>query len=201
MCHHYKAARRLPEHFVAEFSLPTNLQRVFADAAADAYPLKPVGGLRVSSGGELEAFVAEWGLLPRWWKPSDKTPKRAKFQRQTFNARSETAATKPTFRDAMKKRRCLLPFDQFEEKGHYFGIGEPISFAGLWESWRGEDGEVETVTLLTTEPNAEVRGVGHNRMPVLLTTAESRRDWLVEGAEAVELGPFADGVLTVSKAG
>lgn len=167
---------------------------------SSAYPLKSVGGLRVDSEGDLEAFVAEWSLLPSWWKPSDKSPKQSSFQRRTFNARSETAASKPTFRDAMKKRRCLLPFDEFEEKGHYFGVGEPINFAGLWESCRGEDGEIETVTLLTTEPNAEVRGVGHHRMPVLLTTAESRRDWLVEGADAIDLGPLADGVLRVAEA-
>ncbi|MEO0531957.1 MAG: SOS response-associated peptidase [Planctomycetota bacterium] len=202
MCHHYRAAKALPEHFVAEFSLPTNLRTLFSDAPDDAYPLKRVPALRVDRNGDLEAFLPEWGLLPRWWKPSDKAPKRARFQRQTFNARSETAATKPAFRDAMKRRRCLLPLIEFFERDHYFGLRdggepEPISFAGLWESWRGEDGEVETATLLTCEPNAEVRAVGHHRMPVLLTTPEQRRDWLVQGPGAVTLSAIAEGRLSV----
>lgn len=200
MCHHYRAAKALPEHFVAEFSLPTNLRAVWANATDDAYPLRRVPGLRVAQTGELEAFAAEWGLLPRWWKPSDKTPKRAKFQRQTFNARCETAATKPAFRDAMKRRRCLLPLDEFSEKDHYFGVGEPFSFAGLWESWLGEEGGVETVTLLTCEPNAEVRDVGHHRMPVLLTTPAARRDWLLQSAAGDLLAPLPDGVLSTRPA-
>ena len=200
MCHHYRLAKQLPDDFVAEFSLPANFRTLFSDVPSAAYPLRTVPALRIDDAGELAAFTPEWGLLPRWWKPSGKTPKRATFQRMTFNARSESAAEKPTFRDAMKKRRCLLPFDQFFEKDHYFGIGEPISFAGLWESWLGEDGELETVTLLTTEPNAEVRGVGHHRMPVLLTTPDSRRDWLVSGADAIDRQPLADGVLAVEPA-
>ncbi|MEO1496199.1 MAG: SOS response-associated peptidase family protein [Planctomycetota bacterium] len=145
----------------------------------------------------MEAFGAEWGLLPHWWKPSDKQPKRSAFQRKTINARSETAAEKPTFRDAMRKRRCLLPMDEFFERDHYFGVGEPIAFAGLWESWCGEDGEIETVTLLTTTPNSDVRGVGHHRMPVLLTTPDRRRDWIVSGADEEMHEPTQDGKLVV----
>lgn len=208
MCHHYLAADNLPEHFVAEFPLRTNQRKAIDDLVAGmkgaaAWPLRPVPGLRIDDAGELVAFSAEWGLLPRWWKPSDKTPKRSTYQRKTFNARSETAAEKPTFRDAWKRRRCLLPMAEFDEKGHYFGMGEPIAFAGLWETWQGDDAEVVTATLLTCEPNAEVRGVGHHRMPVLLTTPDDRRRWLVEGAEGPDdplLRPLADGVLSVSPA-
>lgn len=201
VCHHYRAAKFVPEHFVAEFSLKANQRTLFAELSAEqgeggAWPLKPTPGLRVDADGELEAFAAEWGLLPFWWKPSDAAKKRSAFQRKTINARAETAAEKPTFRDAWKRRRCLLPCDEFFERGFYFGIGEPMAFAGLWESWRGGDGDAATsCTLLTTEPCAEVRGVGHHRMPVLLTTPEERWRWLAADGDAALLRPLADGRL------
>lgn len=206
MCHHYRNAANLPAHFVEEYHLRPDQRTLFDKLAAElkdggAWPLKTVPALRIDDAGELEAFGAEWGLLPRWWKPSDKQPTRAAFQRGTFNARSETAATKPTFRSAMKDRRCLVPFLEFHEKDHYFGIGEPMAFAGLWESWLGEHGDVLSVTFLTTEPNAEVRSVGHDRMPLLLDTPEVRRRWMVEGADDEMLKPFADGVLSIRAIG
>ena len=100
------------------------------------------------------------------------------------------------------RRRCLLPADEFFEKGHYFHLPNhrPFAFAGLWERWRSEDGDVCTCTLLTTEPNAEVRSVGHHRMPVLLTSKKDYQRWLdpeiVERAPLEELmRPKADGEL------
>jgi putative SOS response-associated peptidase YedK len=166
-----------------------------------AWPLSIVPALRIDEAGELETFGAEWGLLPRWWKPSDRQTKRSEFQRSTFNARSETAATKPTFRSAMKDRRCLVPFLEFHEKDHFFGTGEPMAFAGLWESWLGEVGDVLSVTFLTTEPNAEVSSVGHDRMPVLLDTPDVRRRWLVDGADDEMLTSFPDGRLSIRPKG
>jgi putative SOS response-associated peptidase YedK len=94
-------------------------------------------------------------------------------------------------------RRCLVPFMEFHERDHYFGTGEPMAFAGLWESWRGEDSDILTVTFLTTEPNAEVASVGHDRMPVLLATVGDRRRWLVDGPNDEMLRPFPDGVLAI----
>lgn len=205
MCHHYLAAKSVPERFVAEFSIRENQRALFTSVAdslknGGAWPLSVVPALRVDPEGELEAFGAEWGLLPRWWKPSGKTPKRAKFQRQTFNARSETAATKPAFRDAWRHRRCLLPLLAFFEKDHFFGVGEPMSFAGLWETWSGEDGELTTATLLTCEPNAEVRGVGHHRVPVLLRTPEDRLAWLSSSDDERLVRPTENGVFAVRPA-
>ncbi|MEQ8848407.1 SOS response-associated peptidase [Botrimarina sp.] len=209
MCHHYRAAATLPAHFVDEFSIRESQRRLFEDLAADlkdrgAWPLKTVPALRIDPSGELEVFAAEWGLLPGWWKPSDKTPKRSTFQRKTINARSETAASKPTFRDAWRRRRCLLPLEEFFERGHYFALDDtrpPMAFAGLWERWTGAaDGDVHSVTLLTTEPNSDVRSVGHHRMPCLLTTPDERRRWLTEGADTTVdplLRPIGDVRLAV----
>lgn len=201
MCHHYLVPEDLPEGWVFAFSLSEDQRQAYVAYAGKlknhaAWPLKRLPGLRVDNSGELEAFDAEWGLLPRWWKPSDKTPKRAAFQRKTINARCETAHEKPTFREAIQKRRCLLPVSEFEEKKHYFATGEPMAFAGLWESWLAEEGELLTCTLLTTEPNAEVRAVGHHRMPVLLTTPEARSRWLVDGPDEEMMHSLADGVLS-----
>ncbi|MGL4512681.1 MAG: SOS response-associated peptidase [Lacipirellulaceae bacterium] len=217
MCHHFNNAAKLPAHFVAEYSLRENQRTLFSELATasgdlGAWPLRTIPALRLDGegpGASLEVFVAEWGLLPGWWKPSERTPKRQAFQRQTINARSETAHEKPTFRDAMRRRRCLIPCGEFFERGHYFRLAgserleadgadpEPIAFAGLWETWRdapssGEPVTLTTATLLTTEPNAEVRAVGHHRMPVLLTTPEARRAWLVEGPSPGLLVPLAD---------
>ncbi len=209
MCHYYQTQAEVPDDFVLGFLPPEPLANHLGPIVdglkyGGAYPLNTVPTLRIGDDGNLEPFGAEWGLLPSWWKPSDKTPKRSSFQRKTFNARSETAAEKPSFRDAWRKRRCLLPFSEFEEKKHLFGLGYPIAFAGLWESWLGESGPIETVTLLTTRPNAEVESVGHHRMPCLLTTPELRRRWLVDGAEdgnAQLLAPVKDALLSVRPIG
>src|SRR5438309_32624 len=101
--------------------------------------------------------MLRWGLLPAWVKDP------AKVQ-QPINAKAETAAEKPMFRDAFKRRRCLVPADGFYEwkQGEggkqpvyiHMKDGEPFAIAGLWEHWVGQDGQViESCTLLTTEPN------------------------------------------------
>src|SRR4029079_19255736 len=123
---------------------------------AGFYPLATVPIIRLDDQGEREMVGAEWGLLPFWWKPSDKVPKRAAFQRKTFNARCETIDTTPSYREAFKRRRCLLPAGEFFEKNFYlhFADDRTFEFAGLWESWKGGEGKtVESCTLLTTEPN------------------------------------------------
>jgi putative SOS response-associated peptidase YedK len=122
--------------------------------------------------GNREFALLRWGLVPFWAKD-------AKLAFSTINARAEEAATKPAFREALKKRRCLVPAAAFYEwqrldakpkKSFAIALisGEPYAFAGLWESWRPKDGEpLETFTILTTEPN-ELMAPIHNRMPVIL---------------------------------
>jgi putative SOS response-associated peptidase YedK len=95
-----------------------------------------------------------------------------------INARSETAATLPAFRDALKSRRCLVPANGFYEWRRTDGQkqpfcfevtdGELFAFAGLWERWKNPNGEwVKSFSVLTTIPNA-VTSLVHNRMPVIL---------------------------------
>lgn len=180
MCHHYRGARNPPAHLADEFSVRMNLKQLELPVG-DYWPLKPVPVVRLDDQGERELVVCEWGLLPFWWKPSDKITKRSAFQRKTINARSETVDTTASYREAFKRRRCLMPAEEFFEKGHYFKFADDrtFAFAGLWESWKGGDGEiVESCTLLTTEPNELVKSVGHHRMPVLLSAEDAWRAWL-----------------------
>lgn len=114
----------------------------------------------------------KWGLIPAWSKD-------ASFAAKTINARAESIDEKPTFRDAFKKRSCIIPANGFYEwqktasgkQPYYFYMKdrEPFGFAGLWESWTDKStGEaIETATIITTEAN-EILGKVHHRMPVIV---------------------------------
>jgi len=128
-----------------------------------------------------------WGLIPSWAKnPSIAT--------STINAKSETAATKPAFRDPFKFRRCLIPADAFYEwkrtgsskQPYCFEVreGELFAFAGIWDGWKDPTGNwVKTCSILTTTPNAVTRAV-HGRMPVILDPG-SYNLWLDPGMQNV----------------
>jgi putative SOS response-associated peptidase YedK len=113
-----------------------------------------------------------------------------------INARAETLAEKPAFREALEKRRCVIPADGFYEwRKNPDGTKTPIyttlkslrgfAFAGLWESWKGPDGKiVTTCTIITTAPNALLAPI-HNRMPAILSP-EGVRQWLDPGPHTAE---------------
>jgi putative SOS response-associated peptidase YedK len=123
-------------------------------------------------GGHRQMVQVRWGLVPAWSKdgPSGKP---------LINARSETAAQKPSFRTAFRKHRCLLPADGFYEwfrpktgpKQAYWvhtATGDPFVMAGLWDRWTAPDGSVlDSVAILTTAANRPMAQV-HDRMPVIL---------------------------------
>jgi len=133
-----------------------------------------------------------WGLLPGWVDDPDDFPR-------PINARAETVAEKPSFRDAFADRRCLVLADGFYEwQGHRgskqpYRIaradGEPFAFAGLWETWGSNGGTLRTTTIVTTASNETV-GAVHDRMPVILEPDEERR-WLA-GDDADELRSMLD---------
>jgi putative SOS response-associated peptidase YedK len=118
-----------------------------------------------------ELSLVRWGLIPWWAKDSSGSA-------GMINARSETAATKPAFRCALKLRRCLIPADGFyewkrngkEKQPYCFEVndGQLFAFAGIWERWKDPGGQtLETCSILTTTPNAVTAAV-HDRMPVIL---------------------------------
>lgn len=122
------------------------------------------------------ADLLRWGLVPAWAKDE-------KIGYKMINARAETAFEKPSFKNAIRSRRCIVPLSGFfewkkdpQKKRPYklFLKDRPImSVAGLWETWRDQ---LQTFTILTTEANELVRNV-HDRMPVILS--ESDEDaWL-----------------------
>jgi putative SOS response-associated peptidase YedK len=115
--------------------------------------------------------LVRWGLIPSWAKDSSAAARMT-------NARSETAATKPAFRDALRSRRCLIPADGFYQRQrtgktkqpYCFEVddGQLFAFAGIWDRWKDASGNaVETCSILTTTPNAVTSPI-HDRMPVIL---------------------------------
>jgi putative SOS response-associated peptidase YedK len=140
-----------------------------------------------------------WGLIPSWWK------KTAKEVPSTFNARAETVATKPMFRAAFKRGRCLIPASGYFEwrptpagKQPYYisaANGSVLSMAGLWDQWTDiETGaRVRSCTIIVTSANSITRAI-HDRMPVLIEPKDFG-PWLSGAAGTELLGPAPDDYL------
>src|SRR5215212_1970678 len=133
-------------------------------------PTQPVPIVRMVEGNRQLALV-RWGLIPVWVKD----PRAFSL---VINARGESVLDKPAFRNAMKYRRCLFAADGFyewkregEHKGPHFvrlKSGQPLAFAGLWESWMGPNGEeMETAAIVTTTASRSIAHI-HDRMPVIV---------------------------------
>jgi putative SOS response-associated peptidase YedK len=141
-----------------------------------------------SKEGEPRGELLRWGLVPFWAKDP-------KVGYKMINARAETVADKPAFRDALKTRRCLIVADGFYEwranparpsgRKQPFHItradGAPFAFAGLWASWHGDGDEaLRSCTIITTEANDLLRDI-HDRMPVILPDQDAEEAWLDHG--------------------
>jgi putative SOS response-associated peptidase YedK len=132
-----------------------------------------------------------WGLVPPWAKEGSMGAK-------LINARCETLADKPAFRTSFKKRRCLVLADGFYEWKKNAGgkipiyirfkTGRPFAFAGLWDRWRGLEGEMESFCIITSEPNSLLEDI-HDRMPVIVRE-EDYPCWLDPEAGIKALEPF-----------
>jgi putative SOS response-associated peptidase YedK len=154
-------------------------------------PTQPVAVVRAGEAGR-ELVRLRWGLVPPWSRDLKQAP---------INAHAETAADKPMFRAALRKRRCLVPASGFYEwlalagekrkQPYCFRPRDemPWAFAGLWERWQGPDGSVESCCILTTTANEVVRPV-HDRMPVIVP----RQHWAAwldpQAQDAGELAPL-----------
>jgi putative SOS response-associated peptidase YedK len=166
---------------------PQTLSRIFGRYQGDDFPPRyniapsqPVLIVRIGVRGEREFRLVRWGLIPSWAKDPPQYG-------MLVNARSETAAEKPSFRGAMRHRRCLIPTTGYYEwtggrssrQPHLIKLDDQPVFAmaGLWEAWLGADGsEIETMAILTTAANADVVSI-HDRMPVVIEPEHYDR-WL-----------------------
>ena len=134
-------------------------------------PTQPIAAVPNDGRNAIDHFV--WGLIPFWAKDPS-------IGSKMINARAETLAEKASFKNAFKRRRCLILADGFYEwtavpgqkakQPYYLRLEDdsPFAFAGLWEEWNSPEGsQLRSATIITTEPNPLVAKV-HNRMPVIL---------------------------------
>lgn len=195
MCGRF-ALKATPAELVTRFGL---------DECADfgpRYNIPPgtdIPVIRHSPEGKRVLHLLRWGLVPHWGKDPS-------IGAKLNNARGESVAEKPSFRDAFKRRRCLIPMSGFFEwkaegkikQPYYFSLksGEPMGMGGLWESWKAPDGGIlRSVCVVTTSPNAVMESI-HDRMPVIVAP-ENWQLWLSGMPENVAemVAPYRDGEL------
>ncbi|WP_017381469.1 SOS response-associated peptidase [Paenisporosarcina sp. TG-14] len=156
----------------------------------------------INDGSKNRLGFLKWGLIPPWAKDE-------KVGYKMINARSETVHEKPSFRNALKNKRCLIVADSFYEWKRTDGRKVPMrikmkndelfAMAGLWESWKTPNGKlVHTCTILTTEPN-DLMSTIHDRMPVILKQQDEYK-WLnpaVKNGDDLKryMVPLEDGLL------
>jgi putative SOS response-associated peptidase YedK len=169
MCGRYRLSRR--KQLVEEYFDTADWQDDWSPRYNIA-PTQPVPVIRQHPKEPVRQLaLMRWGLIPSWAHDPSAAAK-------MINARSETAATKPAFRDPLKFRRCLIPADAFYEwqrtakskQPFCFEVngGELFAFAGLWDRWKDPSGQwVKSCSILTTTPNTVTSAV-HDRMPVIL---------------------------------
>ncbi len=181
MCGRFTLTRREADELAAELGVPAEALRDYRPR----YNIAP-GQTHLVLRMEHEdraVLQARWGLINHWAKDRNEGPKQ-------INARAETVGRRPAFRDAFKKRRCVVPADGFFEWAGRKGARQPlwfhrpdgglILFAGLYESWQPEPDQWEpTFTIITTDANDAV-GRFHDRMPVILPD-EKADEWMFSG--------------------
>ena len=186
MCGRYTFISPVPvieERFDATFTEPIS-------ANYNAAPSQRLPVITNADPGRIQ--LLNWGLLPSWVKDVKAAPK-------PINARAETLAEKPSFRQLLQRRRCLVLADSFYEwqqttpkakapkTPHRILLRDeqPFAFAGLWDEWADRTtGEVvPTFTIITTEPNSLMAQL-HNRMPVILPSRDAELAWLDDGVPA-----------------
>lgn len=175
--------RFVQQHDAAFYADAFQVETIRTESLPGSFNVAPTDHVYAVAEHDGERLLGSfrWGLVPHWAKD-------IKIGARNINARSETAADKPTFRDSFLKRRCLIPADGFYEwqrlpKGklpHYIYRADtkPLALAGLWSSWKDPETEewIRTCTILTGSPNGLVAEI-HDRMPVVLPE-DAWADWL-----------------------
>jgi putative SOS response-associated peptidase YedK len=208
VCGRYSLATPAQNDLRARFGLGESLE---VRQRFNVAPGDDVLTVTTSKEGEPRGALLRWGLVPHWAKDPATGFK-------MINARAETVAERPAYRDALRTRRCLVVADGFYEwqtregapakarkqPWHVTrGDGAPFAFAGLWAIWHGAGDEVlRTCTIITTDANDTLRDV-HDRMPVILPDQAAEEAWLDHGTPppvlAELLAPLPD-ALTARRA-
>ena len=160
---------------VGDFQLPSDFH-----PGEFYFPRNPILAVKEEAGMRA-AGIYQWGLVPHWAKDPD-------IGAKTFNARAETLSELPSFREAYKKRRCVIPamgfYEWKKEKDRKVSVyishkfQEPLCFAGLYEHWTSKEGEyIQSATIITTGPNDFMKPI-HHRMPVILPIKNDISIWL-----------------------
>ncbi|WP_372789268.1 SOS response-associated peptidase [Paraconexibacter sp.] len=203
MCGRYTLAGPDPSQVRERFALGPEVE---VRRRWNVAPQDDVVAVRTDRDGRRRGDLLRWGLVPFWAEDP-------RVGARMINARAETVAEKPAFRDALRGRRCLIAADGFYEwqprpdrpRKQPFHItrtdGAPFAFAGIWASWRpkGAADEVEplrTCSIITTAANARIADI-HDRMPVILLPQDEAA-WLDTDAEVGDvlplLRPLPDGL-------
>lgn len=180
MCGRFSIFSR-PEEYLQDLSIDVSTDACDMPANYNACPSQQLPVVLMDDDGVVKWRLYQWGLIPGWAKDTS-------IGFKLSNARSETAAEKPSFRHAFKHQRCLVPVDgwyEWKRDGkykqpfyHHRKDQQIIWLAGLWESWTAKDsGEhIRSFTILTRDATGQAAKI-HNRMPVIIT-AENASQWL-----------------------
>jgi len=162
-------------------STPSDVAAAFDVKVSDNFPARynispsqPIAAIRINERRKKEYALLRWGFIPEWMGVEKGRP--------MINARAETVAEKPSFRNAYKRRRCLVPADGFYEWAGESGARQPfhirpadgglIAFVGIWETVLSDNGsEVDTAAMLTIAAGPDMHGL-HHREPVIIDRAD-----------------------------
>jgi putative SOS response-associated peptidase YedK len=188
MCGRYTLTDPDPRLLRFRFGLTESVE-IEQEPQYNVAPTDPVLAVRLNEGGEREPGILRWGLIPEHTNPNT-------FDRLLINARAETVADAPAFRDAFETHRCLILADGFYEwRAEETGKNpvwitrpdrEPFAFAGLWaEAKRGDGSALHSCGIVTCEPGEVVAPI-HDRMPVILDQ-QAEAGWLDPDAAPAQL--------------
>ncbi len=188
MCGRYSLAGPSPAQLRERFALGDDLE---LRQRFNVCPGDEVACVTTDREGVPRGELLRWGFVPHWAKDT-----RGAFKR--INARAETVAERPAYRDAFRTHRCLVIADGFYEWQPRPSLpklpwwislsdGLPFAFAGLWARWRAPDGSwLSSCAIVTTEANSVLREL-HDRMPVMLGGPGEESAWLAQGTDESDL--------------
>ena len=194
MCGRY-ALQAMPEELMDAFEFTTGYAGPVLPADWNISPTREIYIIRNGHEEKRELATVSWGLIAPW---SQDTTSALRSQSQAINARTESIDEKPTFKNAFRSRRCLIPASGYYEWATELGPYSPkqpfyihgasnslIAFAGIWDRWRAPDGSYKESAAIITRPAVDFLATVHHRMPTFLP--QDRWDqWLQRDLNQVE---------------